>query len=80
MSNHLLHTTAKLTVPLSLMLLFSFEIILAAQTNYSYLPKEKTWQEDQSAQTIIDLQEQKDEDLQNSECAAYCTSRDSKFT
>ena len=60
--------------------LFFVEVLFAAQqTHYKYIPKEKTWQANETAHGNIALREQTDDDLKNSECAIYCTSRDSKF-
>ena len=73
-------TTMKLPPQLGLFLLICFEISLASkQANHYYVPTEDKWQEEVSAHAIIKLQDQTNEDFQNAECAAYCTSRDSKF-
>ena len=66
-------------IPLLVLSLFSFKILFAAQTNYYYIAKEKTWQENETAHGHVTLQEQSDDDLKISECAYYCTARDGKF-
>ena len=60
---------------------FFFQILFAAQqTSFNYIPlATKMWQENETAHGRVALQEQTDEGVRNSECAYYCTARDSKF-
>ena len=60
---------------------FFFQILFAAQqTSFNYIPSAtKMWQENETAHGRVALQEQTDEGVRNSECAYYCTARDSKF-
>ena len=60
---------------------FLFQILFAAQqTSFNYIPSAtKMWQENETAHGHVALQEQTDEGVRNSECAYYCTARDSKF-
>ena len=60
---------------------FFFQILFAAQqTSFNYIPSAtKMWQQNETAHGRVALQEQTDEHVRNSECAFYCTARDSKF-
>merc|ERR1719322_664161 len=66
-------------IPFLLLSLFTFPNLFAAKTNYYYIATEKTWQENENFHGHVDLREQSDETIRISECAYYCTARDSTF-
>ena len=66
-------------IPFIILSLFTFKILFAAKTNYYYVATENTWQENETAHGHVNLREQSDEPIRISECAYYCTARDSTF-
>ena len=78
-THHQLRCLVHVALPILLLSFLTFKTIIAGQTHYNYEPMENKWHENEENHGIITLQEQNDDDRKSSECAYYCTARDSKF-